>query len=91
MKKFDPKRKVWIIKPYCHGNGGWYGWGMLSSKRGMQLRRALKVNPLVKYDLYNDHQDVGTLSAVLICFKPEPNSSLFRFHGGNYRWEKLFS
>jgi hypothetical protein len=88
MKKFDPKRKVWIVQPHCHGNGGWYGYKTLSSKRGMQLKRALKINPFTEYDAYNDYDHTGRLGAPRICFSEDPNRSLFLFNGNDMRWEK---
>ena len=78
------------MKPLVHGNGGWYGMDILSSKRGMQLGAALKIkNPDKKYDVYNDWYDVGHLGAIRICYKPDANYALYYFNGADYRWEKI--
>jgi len=91
IKKFDPKRKVWIVKPFEHGNGGWYGFKVLSSKKGMQLKRALSIkNPEVKYDCYNtSFYEDSKHGALRICFRPDPNRTLYYFHSGDRRWYKL--
>lgn len=89
MKKFDPKRKVWIVSPHCHGNGGWCGQSVLSSKRGMQLQRAVKINPSVKYDVYEDWFEFGRLGATRICFKPDANKSLYYWQSDEKRWIKI--
>lgn len=83
------KRKVWIIHPLCHGNGGWYGQSILSSKKGMQLKRALSIlNPFTEYDIYNDYRDSGYLGAIRICIKPDANKSILYFDGEDYLWTK---
>ena len=88
MNKFDPKRKVWIVKPFEHGNGGWYGFKVLSSKKGMQLKRALSIkNPDEKYDCYNSSYNIKH-AAIRICHKPDPNYDLYYFHSNDRIWYK---
>lgn len=86
--RINTKRKVWIIQPLVHGNGGWYGSQRLSSKRGMQLNRALKINPFDRYDTYNDYYHTSNLGAPRICISQDVNKSLYYYDGEENRWTK---
>lgn len=88
MTKFDPKRKVWITQPQPHGNGGWCGDKVLSSPRGMQLRRALKIDPVAKYGIYQDWYEYGTLGATRISFRPDSNKSICYWNDNDKQWVK---
>lgn len=81
------KRKVWIIEPYVHGNGGWYGWKILSSEKGMQLKRALSIDPYTKYDLWSRYEEYGDLGAIRICYKKDPNRAIYYFN--DCEWKKI--
>jgi len=79
-------KKVWITFPSVHGNGGWCGDKVLSSPQGMQLKRALKIDPEKKYNVYEDWDSYGTLGAIRISVKPDSNASIYYWDGDSRQW-----
>ena len=77
---------VWITKPECHGNGGWSGDNILSSKDGIVLEKALKINPFITFDIYDNWMFEGKLGAVRICNKPNSNYAIYWWNGEEKRW-----
>lgn len=87
IEKIKLTDKVWIVVPHCHGNGGWCGYSTLSSKKGMQLKRALSIkNPSTKYNYDTNWQWEGVHGSIRIATKPDPNYSIYFFDEDDEKW-----
>jgi len=75
-------KKVYIIEPLEHGNGGCYGSKVLSN---LPLRNALKTDPMSMFDIY----DYGITFYPRICTTENMNDCVYVWDNEYRNWVKF--
>ena len=80
--KIHKNKKVYIIEPLEHGNGGCYGSNILDF---VSLSNALKINPMKHYDL---HDYWGRNFYPRICKTRDMNDEIYIWDEYDHKWEE---
>jgi hypothetical protein len=88
MKKAHKNKKVYLIEPKAHGNGGWHGQSTIAYER---LGKLLTINPYYEFgdELDYNIQTANWYGAELrICLTEDANDSIYVFDcEDTYQWE----